>query len=54
MGKKKKKNPEEELRLVETLDDVEVVVYKDLIKKDDCEYTVNKDETTCTLHKLLK
>jgi hypothetical protein len=54
MKKKKKKNPEEELRLVETLDDVEVVVYKDLIKKDDCEYTVNKDETTCTLHKLLK
>lgn len=54
MGKKSKKEDEVELRLIETVDDVEITVYKDLIKKEDCIYTINKDETTCTLHKLLK
>lgn len=53
MGKKKE-TKEVELRLVETLEDVELTVYKDLIKKEDCIYTINKDEKTCTLHKLLK
>lgn len=53
MGKKKEKK-EIEFRLVETLEDVDIKIYKDLIKKEDCIYSINEDEKTCTLHKLLK
>ena len=42
MGKKKNKEEEIELRLVETIEDVEIKTYKDLIKKEDCVYTINQ------------
>lgn len=53
---KKKKNEEvvEDLKLVETLEDVELRNYDNLLKKEDIVYTINKDEKTCTIHKLSK
>lgn len=42
MGKKKNKEEEIELRLVETIEDVEIKTYKDLIKKEDCVYTIHQ------------
>lgn len=53
---KKKKNEVEVVqeRLVETLEDVELRNYGDLLTKDDFIYTLNNDEQTCTIHKLLK
>lgn len=56
MARKKKKNDEQivQQRLVETLEDVELRNYGDLLTKDDFIYTLNNDEQTCTIHKLLK
>ena len=53
MRNKNKKNEESEIRLIESLDEVELTTYDNLIKKEDCIYTLNKDEKTCTLHKIL-
>lgn len=56
MSRKKKNNVEKvvEERLVETLEDVELRNYGDLLTKDDLVYTLNNDEQTCTIHKLMK
>ncbi len=54
--RKKKKNDIQEIqeRLIETLDDVELRNYGELLTKDDLVYTLNNDEQTCTIHKLTK
>ena len=52
--KKKKKRIIDNTKLIESLDTVEIIKYENLINKDDCIYTVNKDEKTCTLHKITK
>lgn len=55
MGRKKKNEVKiVQERLVETLEDVELRNYGELLTKNDLVYTLNSDEQTCTIHKLLK
>lgn len=52
--KKKQETIIEQPKLVETLEDVELKNYDNLLTKEDFIYTINRDEETCTIHKLLK